>query len=273
MSLETYAYIVGELEQCIAALETFIPLPERIKESDGFVFRHKDEHKIPELAAFLKAVRIVSLLNASLTLLREGYTQAVYILCRAIDESVEDIIFLSVEPPDENAKKRRTEFLDDFYQEEFADSDDPLSSISRKTVGRKHIRAALGAIPTPIFDPSLQNHISKSLAQVYSGFVHGAYGFIMELFGGWPPRFHTNSMAETPPAAACEEEFKNQVYRSIVAVNAVARSFGQADMSARLKELAEGFDDAVECRGNEGMEKLRKRLNGLPSRRTTKKAD
>jgi len=272
MSIQVYNFVVRELEHCIASLEKITPLPKAVSRSEHYVFRHDDKHKVPELAAFLKAVRIVDLLNASLLLLEKGHTQAVYILCRTIDESVEDIIFLSIDPPDENARKRKDEFLEDFFQEEFANPEDPLSSNTRKTVGRKHIRAALGAIQAPVHDPSLQSQVSKSLAQVYSGFVHGAYVFIMELFGGREPRYHINGMANTPPASSCRDEFKNQIYRSIVAITAVAKRYGEGDLVERLNGLAGAFDEALECMGEEEMEVLRKRLNSLPSRRTNNKS-
>lgn len=270
MSIETYRFVVQELEHCIGFLEDMTPFPTVVSRSEHFVFRHDDKHKIQELAAFLKAVRIVDLLNASLHLLANSHTQAVYILCRAIDESIEDIIFLFVDTVDDNAQKRKAEFLEDFFQEEFADPDDPLSSNTRKTVSRKHIRAALGAIQTPIYDPSLQTQVSKSLAQLYSGFVHGSYVFVMELFGGQEPRYHINGMANTPPAQMCRDEFKNQIYRSIIAITAVAKRYGAADLVERLKGLAAAFDEIVECQGKEEMEKVRKRLNSLPSRKNTK---
>ena len=55
-------------------------------------FRH--ETLTESLACYLKGIKTISTLNASIVLLRQGYTQDVGALCRMVDDFCNEICFL-----------------------------------------------------------------------------------------------------------------------------------------------------------------------------------
>ena len=85
---------VSKLDRCIQALAAEFKAPKFVLKSGTRVFRHADAEKSNVLACYLKAVRLASAFNASLALLRNGYVQEVYMLCRVIAEASGDILFL-----------------------------------------------------------------------------------------------------------------------------------------------------------------------------------
>jgi hypothetical protein len=52
--------------------------------------------KTPELARFIKSVKICSTLGAALVLVALGHVQEAYALCRISDERAEEIMFLTL---------------------------------------------------------------------------------------------------------------------------------------------------------------------------------
>lgn len=238
---------INELEKLVQELSLEFPQPIPVPYGDHFVFRHPSNARSDILASFLKTVRIVSLLNASLCLLENGYTQESYILCRAIDEAGEDITFLALSIGETGTSDAQKKLLKEFYQEEFDNSSNSLSSAPRDRVGRKKIRAAMSSIPIGAGDPHTIRTVAKAIDQLFSGFVHGAYVFIMEMYGGSPPRYHTRGMSGTPRISECEDNLVNHLYRSILAVEAVAHRAQCKDVALRTNGLSKKFAEATGC--------------------------
>jgi hypothetical protein len=221
--IQVLANAVASLDDCVRALASSFPNPELVKVGqDQVKFRHRYQGDL--LLSYLKAIKIASTNNAALLLLRAGYVQEVYALCRIMDEAGEDIQFMA-QPLGEGGEpsKDQNRFFNEFYQEEFDDPDDPLSSATRDRVSRRAIRAALGRFAAGAgIDSSKHQAIGKTLYATFSGFVHGAYVHIMELFGGNPPLFHTRGMLNTPRMSEAIDNHANYVYRSLIAVEHVA---------------------------------------------------
>jgi hypothetical protein len=236
---------VSGLDDCVQELSSSFPRPLRVQSRSGFVFRHAEQDD--RLLSFLKAVRIASLHNAAIVLLRAGFVQETYALCRMTDEACEDIWFMAT-PLGEGgqASKDQVRFHEEFFQEEFDDSEDLLSSSKRDRVPRQRIRAAVNRIGERP-DPSTDQAVARTLFQAFSGFIHGPYVHIMQQYGGLPPRFHTRGMLGTPRE---DEGVKNHVhylYRSLLAVEGVARRAGRADVVDRLFALSSELARKTRC--------------------------
>jgi hypothetical protein len=227
------------LDQCVQALSTSFELPERVTiNDDWYVFRHAEKSDL--LLQFMKLVKIASHNNAALVLIRKGYVYEIYALCRMIDEACEDIHFL--EAPlgeDDKPSKYQLRFFEDFFQEEFSGQDLVESQNPRDRVPRHRIRAALTKhwADGVKRDTSREIKIGKVLYGTFSGFVHGAYVHLMELFGGSPLRFHTHGMMETPRIWECLRNQLNYVFRSLLAVEAVAQRTYRQDVFNRALDL------------------------------------
>jgi hypothetical protein len=130
------------IDRCVQALASSFPPPHRIAVQDGrIVFRHGEKDDL--LLSFLKLVKIASHHNAAMILMREGYVQEGYALCRMIDEAGEDIFFMAKPLGNDgqpSADQRR--FIEEFFQEEFTGPDLVTSHQSRDRVPRRKVRAA-----------------------------------------------------------------------------------------------------------------------------------
>jgi hypothetical protein len=251
--LELLERSVGGLDYCVQALGTSFPAPVRVAQGNRFVFRHMQHDDL--LLSYLKLVKIASHHNAAMILLRAGYVHEVYALCRMIDEACEDVLFMATplgEGGQESDDQRK--FIEEFFQEEFGNSDDPLGSLQgRDRVSRRRIHAALSKLPTKDGDPSTGQAVARTLYQAFSGFVHGAYVHIMELFGGNPARFHTRGMLNTPRMAECETNHVNYLLRSLFMVELVARRAIRADITDKALALSTELARQTGCLKADGV--------------------
>jgi len=123
---------VIKLELCAQALGDNFPQPSLIDYGGLPFFRHKGNEYDDLLASYLKCIRMVSSLKASLVLLKKGFVQEVYVLCRCIDEFFEDILFLSTPLNEGSPSKDQRRFIEEFYQEEFDHPKNPLASTQKR---------------------------------------------------------------------------------------------------------------------------------------------
>jgi hypothetical protein len=207
-------------------------------------FRHSQKHDL--LACYLKAVRIVSSLNACLHLLKGGYVQEVYVLCRCIEEYGEDINFMSFpDGPDGKPSADQVRFVKEYFQEEFTDPDDPITSHkNRDRVGRKKIHARLARLQKPS-DPSSVQTMAQAIHKTFSGFVHAAYVHTMDLYNGRD--FHTRGMLGTPRIRECEDALASYIYRAAITIALLARRMRADQIADALGRLVDDFGRDADC--------------------------
>jgi len=237
----SYEAIVQTLSQAFPR-PAFVPLGKNGAKSG---FRHAETDRTVPLAAYCKAVNLCSLMGATAVLLRSGHLHEAYALCRVIDEQGEDILFLTLRST--QTSNYREQFVKSFYQEEFADADDPLSTIERPQVSRKKIRAAIFSKGTGFADPSTAVAAAHTVTSAQSGYIHGAYVHIMDLYGGDPPRFHTRGLADTPRMAEALRHVPNFFFRAGVAIAGLCAATGNMGLNREtdllLRELETAFPD------------------------------
>lgn len=231
MSIRTLRRAVDQLCVIVDRLGSSFSPPVTVRMGDGFVDRHPPRARTNGLACYLKAVKMCSTLNGALLLLEGGHVQEAYALGRISQDLVEDIHFL-VRPLVDNAKlsERQERALNEFFQEEFADSKDPIgTSQVRDRVSRDKIRAAIHSGPG-MDDPSTAQRIGQALYRVFSGYVHGAYVHIMELHGEDRPGQYL--MRGTPGNRLTEaiDYLPNFVYQAILAVEELVDRSSRDDL-------------------------------------------
>lgn len=229
--------MVHELDECVHVLSQSFPQPGLVPRGDAFVFRHQNKSAL--LLMYLKAVKIASNNNAAMVLIRSGYVQETYALCRMIDEACDDILFMASPDGDDGQLSRdQLRFLEEFFQAEIESPGDPLSSAKRDRVPRRSIHAALSRMRgAESRNPSLDIAVGRTLHRTFSGFVHGAYVHVMELFEVPERRFHTRGLIGTLRIEECEDNHINYVYRSLGAVEAVSTLADRPDVASRLHGL------------------------------------
>jgi hypothetical protein len=228
------------------ALERRVPPPKRIPFKDEFVYRY--EEKTIHQALIQKLARVITGLRAARILLEHGFVQEQAALHRMLDELQEDITFLSCGVIFNDITELHRQYLSAFYEEEFDKPESPLESTQKRPmVPRKKIRAYIARMEAVGFDQSTGVEIMRTLHKAYSGFVHGASPAIMDMYGGFPPRFHIHGMLGTVRIAEHRNDLWNYFYRGIAAFGLAAKAFGEdAILESNRKFLDEFEKESVE---------------------------
>ena len=217
-------------------LESPTPRLVTIPQGSGLWFRHAQHSD--NLLCFLKGVKLVSTLNASLLLVQRGHVQETGALFRIAADCVTDILFFILPLNGDDASKDQERFFDEFFQEEFDDPSDPLGSKQKRdNVSRRKIFAAFGQIVQAHLNPSDAQSAISITHKVFSGYVHGAYPHIMELYGGNPPHYHMSGMANTPKQTESRQQLLDQLYRAIMVSELLARKLGCDDVRRGIRKL------------------------------------
>ena len=189
-------------------------------------------------AIFLKFGRVVSLCRALLLLSDHGFIQEQAILQRSIEETNEDIMFLSINITESGASEKFDRFLEDFWKEDCKDPNDPVGT----TIKRGFHRGGITPFLNRVFDqanPSLADAVHHTIYSMYSGFTHGAAPQIMELYDLENKTFLANGLLGTNRHLDYVFDVANSIYRSLLSAGALAKSFG----SKELLDVANGFTD------------------------------
>lgn len=242
---ELYDQAIGYLEDTVHDLAKRVPSPRLVQVVDLRVFRYTE--RTAEQAIVQKLARHVSALGAARLLLHHGFAQEVGMLQRVLDETEQDVFFLTSGLG--GPTKLHREFLDAFYEEEF-DADTALASTQkRKMVPRRKIRAYIArhvsGVPGSNVNPSFATEVYRTSDRFHSGYVHGASPHLMAMFGGDPPRFHMNGMSGMPDERSHRQIFSHYVLRSILMFSMVAYAFGDRAGGAKIRGYADQFDKWV----------------------------
>ena len=197
------------------------PRLERLPSGMAFRFKEKDIRQ----AMILKLAHVQSSVRAAKLLLDNGFVQEQAILQRIIDEVNDDITFLFLAVANHEITDLHKKFLNAFWEEEI-DGEQKRTMIPRREI-REYLQRSMGAKFA---------EASKTVRKVYSGFVHGGYPQIMNMYGGNPLHFHSKGMLGTPRMEEHANELWNYMYRSFASHILVAKALG---MEKQVKILNE----------------------------------
>ncbi len=208
MDLDPY---LKAFQQRIEPLERFIqlfsatldqPRLHQLLGDRGFRYERPDVRHF----CLLKAVRVVSGLNACLHLARTGYIQELNTLMRTVAESCSHIKYVANRAAPEVDRAEAQKWVEDY----FADyRRDPFAEFKKKHIQQGRVHASLGKT---LDDFSVEQGdvvegrkpAAKMYSNVYasgSNYVHARYPEVMDLYGGRPGQFHLRGMRETPKAS------------------------------------------------------------------------
>jgi hypothetical protein len=240
---DLYGQAIHNMERTVHILSQRVPQPVRVPYKDGFIFRHIE--KSLHQALIQKSARMVSTLGATRLLLEHGFLQEQASLQRILDEMQEDISFLSFSIIYNATTHHHQMYLDAFFEEEF-DTDSALTSTqNRAMVPRKKIRAYIARIQSKHTDSIPTADASHSISKAYSGFVHAASPQIMDMYGGYPPKFYVRGMNGTLRQDEHRADLWNYFYRSIMSFSFIAKAFGDDQLFASIHKFVIEFENAT----------------------------
>lgn len=207
-------------------------------------FRHAV--KTDALLCYLKGIKSISTLNACLVLLEDGYTQEIGALCRMVDDFCNEILFMIAPANGDEHSADQIRFMEDFYQEEF---DQPAnlfaSTQKRATVRVQKVHSTIAKLARDELNPSDAQEVFRKIHQTFSGYIHGAYPHIMELYGGSPASFHLTGMLGTPRIPEYRSHIVGYVYGLIMVSIFVCRRLNVDYMEQPLRLLLQEFEQTT----------------------------
>jgi hypothetical protein len=191
---------VAILEKVVEIFTTLLPTPTFHTSATDRYFRYDN----PDVRHFclLKAVRVISALNASFELARKGYTQELAILMRTLAEHTRHIEYVL----DQDDSDEHTSNVQKYLQEFFEDTRrDPEIEIKGVLIREKQINEQLGKTLDKVaaLHETTEGRVPTAKlfhrsSRTFSFYVHARYPEAMDLFGGRPGRFHLRGMRGTP---------------------------------------------------------------------------
>lgn len=223
--------ILRTMTDAFRMFEASVEQPRLVETPSGLNMRYVQ--KTIQQAIVQKFARHLSALNSAELLIEHGFIQELSIICRAIDETEEDINFLSLALVNKDLTDRHQKFLDYFWQEEFDNISPIKSKQDRGAIPRDKIRSYI-IEKSGCADPFTASEAGKTLYKAFSGYVHGASPQIMDMYVGNPPHFNTEGVKDTHRIFSYNYNIWNYFYRGLMASNIVAHAFQMNDLSAKI---------------------------------------
>ena len=212
-------------------------------------YRFPDE-TILQVAA-VKAVRIVSGLNATFRLAEQGYSVEAAVVLRTVDDFVDEITFLLEGYQSGAPTRAHQDFLKHFFGETVESTEQMLVDGSRPDrVKKKSIQAGQARYLNPD-DPDAPRKMVKAIDRGFDGYVHGAYPHSMELFD--PNRasgtFRMEGVDGTPYQATILTHLALYVSRALSVFGMVALHIGEQALREELVGARKRFEESSEAHG------------------------
>jgi hypothetical protein len=226
MSQALFRDALAVLESGFATLVRRVPQPELVQLGSGLQFRSREQTAAQ--AVIQKLSRIITGLRAQRVLLDAGLYQEVGAMARILDELGEDVVLLSESVRTGTVTALQMELLNQFYEEEFDDPNNPLRSTQRRPmVRREKIRAAIASLPHQAVNRSDAAELHRTMFHTMSGYVHPTFVRILDSWGGEPPHFHLGGMRGTPREGQWEAQGLQYLYRGLIWLMYAAMGFDE----------------------------------------------
>jgi hypothetical protein len=223
---------VRTIDQAVARMKSLVPHPTWTRiHGDTHAYRYMERQA--HQALVLKSVRLSSALRAGWVLLKNGLVLDAGATMRAMDELDSDILFIAgplvFQHP---CEPRHSQYLTEFFQEEF-DNPDPLKATQRRNrVSRRDIRAYVARTYSAGMPVSEVVAITETIEGAFSGYVHGAATHIMDVYDG--RNFVMPLQATDRPLSDMMEQYVMYINRAMMAVAVAAKAFGDIGLSGML---------------------------------------
>lgn len=230
------------LETAVDAFSSKIGPPLFISENDKKRFQYLNPS--PLHLQVLRAVRIVSGLNASICLLEKGYVQEIGVLLRTVDEFICDIEFLQEAYETGKPTIDQQKFINEFFSKKFLTTKERIENPKKPyMLPRQKVYAAIGRLLGQFNNPSRTIVFSKIIDESLSGYVHGAYNQIMELYeGGKTERFQMQGMFNTPRIPVWQWEIACYTHRALNTFVDIAVNMNFPALKQKLLEKRREFE-------------------------------
>lgn len=234
---EPLAEAVAALEMAVGRFETKIGEPLVLSEERGRSIRYLEGS--PEVVRVLKAVRVVSGLNACSALLAGGFIVEAEVVLRTVSEFLSDMVFLRRDG--EQVSNEQQKYIEDFFAELPSAGQMWESRRQRGRVPRrKRLAGAAKHLAEVTGDPHTMTAVSKNLAELADRYVHGTLLGLMELYSD--EGYRTCGVREEAATNKHLEQCVAFIHRSLNVFALLAHDLRLQDLMDELLESRRAFE-------------------------------
>lgn len=229
------------LEKSIYMFCDEISKPSWINDKDNIFPRY--QNPISLHFQILQAVRIVSGLNASVCLLNSGYTQETGVIVRTIEEFLSKIMFIHEAHVKGHRTTEQQRLIDEYFKYDIRSTKDIIEgnnfwvNMNKAYASFARILAE-GTKNSDVY--SVQRKL-RALYDAYSGYVHGFYPHIMEMYEGGTERFRINGMRGTRRIKEMIKTIASCVVRTLNTLSLIAKSLQLSELEKELIDRRKKF--------------------------------
>jgi hypothetical protein len=199
-ALSGLAARVLPLEGVIEIFSGLLPPPNMYASGMDRGFRY-EQPDVKHLC-LIKAVRVVSCLNAAIELARNGYTQELAALMRILAECTRHIEYVLDADDSEKHRANVEKYVREFFEDVIRDPDAEIKGVLiRDHIINEQLGKTLDRIAAQYGDTQDREPADRLFwrsSRGFSFYVHARYPECMDLYGGRPGHFHLRGMRETP---------------------------------------------------------------------------
>jgi hypothetical protein len=191
---------VATLEDVIEIFSDLLPAPKlRVSTTErGFGYESPDVRHF----CLLKAVRVVSALNAAFELARKGYVQELAALMRILTECTRHIEYVLDADDGEDHQSNVAKYLDEFFDDIERNPEAEIKGVLiRERIVNEQLGKTLDRIAAQYGQAANRIPAAQLLyrsSRAFSFYIHARYPESMDLYGGRPGRWHLRGMSGTP---------------------------------------------------------------------------
>lgn len=180
-TVEAFEQALIALNRAVDAIGSRIPEPVIMEQGDEFQLRHLQFDS--DLLVRLKALRVLSGMNAALLLRAEGFYQEMAVLLRVVRHCLDDILYMLSGERSENPGQEYIDFMRSFYEHRLPTPDEVWEGKGAKQsfVPRRKVRAAVARF-LKVADERTFNAVQTAEDIALDGYIHPAYQHIMEMY-------------------------------------------------------------------------------------------
>jgi len=244
------------LNSAVSLLENAMPIfhaklgqPHFINEEGRERFEYTEHTSLH--FQFLKAVRIISGLNAIMCLLEKGYTQEIGVLTRTIYDFIDEIEYVREAHCTGKPTAGQQKIIDDFFQSTLQTGEELMEKPDKQSrVTKREIIASMGRLARDFCNPDRMQKLNQATHSLYSRYVHGAYSTIMtlcegcgDLYGNIKARFRLKGMLDTPQIHSYRYMVAGLIHRSLNEFGFLALDFGFTDLKEKFINKRKEIED------------------------------
>jgi len=230
---------MAKLEIAASSLTEQFGAPNLLMENRRARYRYNKTS--PELLRTIKAVRVVSALNACAALLAERMVVEAGVVLRTIDDFLTEMNFVA---PDEQGRlgPKQGKFVEDFFAEDLPEPEEMWEAQKRPgRVPKQKMQSAearwLGQVTD---DPHTVNVVTRNVSDVWSRYVHGSYMSSMELYAD--EKFHMCGIEADERLPGYSDQLAIYIHRSLNVFARLACDLGLIDLMKDLIHTREVFE-------------------------------